>query len=342
MRVAQFPNSILALLPVMEQAFEYEPQLLRLTQAKAVVGEELVQTLWSGYGRLLRVQLAGSAWPSVIVKLIAPPAVDNHPRGWNTQRSHVRKLQSYRVEEAWYKRQHPVRAACRIPQLIGAVRTQHHTMLVLEDLDAAGFHLRKNSVSVQEAKACLQWLAHFHAQHLQASTNDLWSVGTYWHLNTRPDEWAAMPEGPLKQHAAAVDARLTGCQYRTLVHGDAKLANFCFAPNGGVAAVDFQYVGGGCGMKDVAYFISSCFDEAACERYAPQLLDAYFEALAQAVPNGMADFPALEREWRLLYPFAWADFTRFLLGWMPGHWKLHGYSQRMSEQALEELRREGL
>jgi hypothetical protein len=33
------------------------------------------------------------------------------------------------------------------------------------------------------------------------------------------------------------------------------------SPNmeGNVAALDFQYVGGGCGMKDVAFFVDSAF-----------------------------------------------------------------------------------
>ena len=52
------------------------------------------------------------------------------------------------------------------------------------------------------------------------------------------------------------------------MHGDAKLANFLFtSDHSQVAGVDFQYVGGGCGMKDVAYLLS-CLDEDACDTHA--------------------------------------------------------------------------
>ena len=74
-------------------------------------------------------------------------------------------------------------------------------------------------------------------------------------------------------------------------------------------------------MKDVAYFISSCLDEDACERREAELLDLYFSHLERALDaTGRAfDFAALERDWRALYPVAWTDFYRFLRGWSPGH-----------------------
>ena len=74
-----------------------------------------------------------------------------------------------------------------------------------------------------------------------------------------------MQNADLKKAAQGIDKRLQSARFQTLVHGDAKLANFCFSDVGQVAAVDFQYVGKGCGMKDVAYFISSCFNEEDCE-----------------------------------------------------------------------------
>ena len=226
-------------------------------------------------------------------------------------------------------------------------------LLVMEDLDATGFHLRPRNLTDPQVNACLSWLANFHASFLVDATDSskpssadqflLWPVGTYWHLDTRPDEFAAMEEGPLKQAAEKIDAALNNARFQTLVHGDAKLANFCFAEDDRVAAVDFQYVGGGCGMKDVAYFISSCFSDNECEQREQVLLDNYFHQLEAALINRprvqvpSTFFTDIETEWRNLYRFAWADFYRFLAGWSPGHWKMHGYSQRVTQTVLKQL-----
>ena len=165
----------------------------------------------------------------------------------------------------------------------------------------------------------------------------LWPIGTYWHLATRPEEFSAMPAGDLKNAAAAIDGKLNDARFQTLVHGDAKLANFCFSQSNDVAVVDFQYVGGGCGMKDFAYFISSCFSDSECEQRESSLLDAYFGYLRAAISDQKLA-AAVEEEWRMLYPFAWADFYRFLAGWSPGHWKMHRYSESMTEKALRLLK----
>ncbi|MDF3128358.1 phosphotransferase [Kiritimatiellaeota bacterium B1221] len=120
----------------------------------------------------------------------------------------------------------------------------------------------------------------------------------------------------LKAGASAIDHALRTARYQTFVHGDAKLINFCFSADGRVAAVDFQYVGGGCGMLDVAYFLGSCLDERDCETYEKPLLDFYFGHLLYQV--AAEDIEELESEWRGLYAYAWADFHRFLKGWSPG------------------------
>ena len=302
---------------------------------------ESVQTLWSGYGEIFRATLIDGLPHSLIVKHVAPPTDDHHPRGWQSDFATRRKLKSYQVEANWYLHWSKLCTdQCRVPVCYGADQHGHQSWLLLEDLDAAGYPLRYGNLSASQASECLKWLASFHATFLNTQADNLWPIGSYWHLDTRPDEFSAMEEGPLREYAHQIDAMLNHCQFKTLVHGDAKVANFCFAENSAVAAVDFQYIGGGCGMKDVAYFIGSCFDESQCEKYAQSLLDGYFDNLQNALHSqakGFAEFALLEEEWRNLYPVAWTDFHRFLLGWMPTHQKIHRYTEKMTEITLQQI-----
>jgi hypothetical protein len=310
------------------------------TGAHAVQRAEGIQRLWSGYGEIARLWLSGGARTSVIVKRVQPPAAARvRADEQEQQRSHARKLRSYAVEMSFYQR-YASRCsdACRVAHALTCERMEEGWLFVLEDLDAAGFGERRAHLSIAGLRACLRWLAHFHATFLGESPAELWPVGTYWHLGTRPDELARGQDPELRSAAHWLDARLRGAQYRTLLHGDAKVENFCFAADlASVAAVDFQYVGGGCGMQDVAYFFSSCLNARACETQAPALLDYYFQVLQQVLtirrPN--IDAVALEVEWRALYPVAWADFCRFMDGWAPEQNARAGYAGRMTALALE-------
>jgi len=315
--------------------------LLHATGADSARKIETIQSLWSGYGSIDRYDLRGAEQPSIVVKHVCPPDKKHHPRGWNTDRSHQRKLRSYRIESHWYE--HWAKQCsddCRIPVCFALEKNADEVFMALEDLDCNGFPARKSRASVGEMHSCLNWLAHFHAIFMGVKPEGLWKVGTYWHLRTRPDELKAMEKGDLKQAAGVLDKMLNEARYLTFVHGDAKLANFCFSYNGKkVAAVDFQYVGGGCGMKDVAYFISSCLNENECERLEDELLNYYFKSLSQALTQyqPQIDTAAVEAEWRTLYPVAWTDFYRFLKGWSPSHWKIHSYSERLAREVISQL-----
>ena len=314
--------------------------VLKATGSSKISDSAHIQSLWSDYGEIRRYQLKGGVVPSVIVKHIRLPDHNQHPKRWNSDFSHQRKVQSYEVEQYWYAHYASYTTdACRTPQHFASLSTTNEQLLIIEDLDAVGFPIRKHTGDVQlaDVKSCLSWLAYFHAQFMDVEPQGLWPVGTYWHLATRPDEYEAMQHQPLKQAAQAIDAKLKSATHQTIVHGDAKLANFCFGRHGQVAAVDFQYVGKGCGMKDVAYLISSCFDdEADCEQYEQELLDHYFTTLSRALPRA---YPVgqLQEEWIALYKYAWADFYRFLDGWSPGHWKMHAYSERLMQEVIREL-----
>ncbi len=307
--------------------------ILQKTGASSLVEKEIIQELWSGYGKIIRVGLENASLESVVVKHVQLPKSQNHPRGWHTDIGHQRKLKSYGVETKWYQT-YSKHSKARLPKCFGVENYQDETLIILEDLDTAGFPLRKQNVEWEDIDRCLEWLAQFHASFLGKTPNGLWEVGTYWHLDTRPQELDVLEDKTLKNAAAAIDKKLNNCNFKTFVHGDAKLANFCFSKNAEVAGVDFQYVGGGCGMKDVAYFIGSCLNESDCEDLESTILNTYFAYLHKAL--GKTD-EALENEWRPLYRVAWADFHRFLKGWSPGHWKINSYSERITAEVIKNL-----
>ena len=320
---------------------EFKHYLLNVTDAADCEELEVIQSLWSGYGAISRYRLQGSDRQTVVVKHISLGKVKHHPRGWNTDLGHQRKVRSYEVETNWYQNWNgQCTDACRTAKFLGSCTVEEEQWIVLEDLDAE-YPARKQYLELAEVKTCLSWLAHFHAAFLNQEPTGLWEIGTYWHLDTRPEEFEKIQHQELKAKAHQIDEILNGCTYQTVVHGDAKLANFCFSNSGEeVAAVDFQYVGGGCGMKDVAYFLGSCLSSDECQVHTPALLGVYFTELSKAVESRKAeiDVDALEQEWRNMYPVAWTDFTRFMLGWMPTNQKVHGYSLTVMESVLQNLK----
>lgn len=327
----------------------FEDIIKQAAKATAVEECEVIQNLWSGYGKIIRYKVFGAENPdlhSVIVKNVRLPKQTKHPRGWNTDLSHERKVHSYEVETEWYKRYNQAcDDGCRSPHCLALDKAGDEVLMVLEDLDDSGFAERRTSVTMEDIKICLSWLANFHATFVGQRPDGLWESGTYWHLQTRPDELDVLDDIALKDAAQAIDDTLNATHFPSFVHGDAKLANFCFGKDDNgqvkVSGLDFQYVGGGCGMKDVAYFIGSCLYEEDCETYETELLDYYFNELKKALAKHQPAIDANEmtKEWRGLYHYAWADFHRFLKGWSPGHWKINSYSERITREITEKLKR---
>ncbi len=302
---------------------------------------ELIQALWGGYGYLFRAFVSDMPFPSVIVKYIHLPQPSSHPRGWNTPLSHQRKLHSYLVEVNWYQHyaNKHLQSLSPLPQCLYVEQHPEQTLLILEDLHTIGFTQVKTTATSAQINACLTWLGYFHAQYMQVAPEGLWPVGTYWHFDTRPDEYAALTESPLKAAAKLIDLTLKQCPFQTLVHGDAKLANFCFSADNRVAAVDFQYVGQGCGMKDVIMLLSSTLNFNETENVINDYLKHYFTALTQGLTtfNPHISSQAVEQAWRPLYCVAWADFQRFVKGWSVEHVKINPYTEALTTQAIKQL-----
>ena len=277
-----------------------------------------IQSLWGGYGELERVALDDGR--TLVVKSARPPA------GVVEDAAFARKCRSYDVELAFYRG--PAArcdATCRVAALLAARASERAWVLVLEDLDAAGYAERVDEAEGARLDAALGWLAAVHARFLGERVDGLWPVGTYWQLETRRDELAAIEDPALRAIAPRLAEQLRGARFQTLVHGDPKEANFCFGA-AGVAAVDFQYAGGGCGMVDVAYLLYGRADEPADGIDRPRLA-SYFRHLRRALAPGV-DGDALEAEWRALYPIARLDFCRFLAGWRPARWRADARGQR--------------
>ncbi len=289
---------------------------------------ERLQALWSGYGELFRVELVGGLASSAIVKRVTPPTVSA------SHRSDARKRRSYEVETAWYQGYASrCDATCRVARFLGTRIDGDERLVVLEDLDAAGFDRRRRRGDGEDLDRCLAWLASFHARFLGVAPEGLWETGAYWHLGTRPDELEAIEDPELRAAAPRLDELLENARHRTLVHGDAKEENFCFGSRS-VAGVDFHYVGGGCGMKDVAYLLHGRRDSASDQARA---LDTYFAHFRKAAEANDIDAGEVEEEWRALYPIAVADFCRFLAGWAKRHWRTDVEGQRAVAEVLRHL-----
>ena len=100
-----FPTNFLLLLAnsmdEMSMNKHFQEIILKATGAEELYEIEVIQDLWSGYGEIVRVGLTGADMKSVVVKHVKLGQGD-HPRGWNTDLSHQRKLKSYKVETEWY------------------------------------------------------------------------------------------------------------------------------------------------------------------------------------------------------------------------------------------------
>ncbi len=299
---------------------------------------ELIQNLWSGYGELVRLKFLDK---TIIVKHVKLPKISSHPRGWNTDLSHQRKVKSFQVEVNWYKKfSETIDENCRIPKALKCYQNEDEFLIVMEDLSSAGFSSVIFNAYKTHLKSCLSWLANFHAKYMNVRVDIIWEIGTYWHLDTRPEEYELLEDVKLKKFAKSIDEVLKNTKYQTIVHGDAKLANFCFTPEGtSCAAVDFQYVGHGCGMKDIVYFMSSAIEPEVCEKNQEWILDTYFDLLKSALKHYQSNINIedIEEEWRPLFCVAWADFQRFLKGWSPNHFKINSYSDGLTNKALDYL-----
>jgi len=157
----------------------FQDIVTQATNTTSVISTEVIESLWSGYGEIVRVGLSDAQLKSVVLKYITFPTETNHPRGWNTTFSHQRKIKSYDVEMHWYRDwSKQCDDSCRVAKCYVAKDVDDECIIVLEDLDAAGFPDRYSSLDKDGAKLCLSWLANFHALFVNVEPEGLWATGT--------------------------------------------------------------------------------------------------------------------------------------------------------------------
>jgi thiamine kinase-like enzyme len=278
-------------------------------------------SLWAGMGHIYKVTTAASPSIQFVVKHVAAPRNNK-----NQSLGDQRKAESYQVEASFYEKLAPElisKHGITLPQPLHIERDvgkgKNEIVICMSYVENRPLDLYNE----KNFRAVLEWLAKFHASYWGHERVDavvqcvgLQTVGTYWHLDTRPDEHAAMPktgwEGRLKRAARAIDERLKRDPMQCLVHGDTKDANILMHADGTYTMCDFQYCGKGPPSKDLAYF----FYSSVSPEDEHDALTFYLATLRRYLPQG-AGAPTLE-DLITSVELAYCDLYRFLSGW--GFW----------------------
>lgn len=279
------------------------------------VSSQSIARLWAGMGNIYRVHCP-SIQQSLIVKYIRPRLSSKLSIG------DQRKLDSYHVEAYFYEDHAQRLIDDHKVQLPKPYKVERHTenpknpliIICMSPLQDPGYNFGDN---VHEK--VVNWMARFHAATWQAPPEKLQAVGTYWHLDTRPDEWDRISrkgwEGRLKLAARAIDERLKRDPLQCWVHGDTKDANILQYDAERLSFCDYQYVGRGPPTKDLAYYFCS---SGVSDREQSKLLGLYFEILSRYLEEQGIDPLPTRQQLDDSYELACADYCRFMAGW--GYW----------------------
>jgi len=180
--------------------------------------------------------------------------------------------------------------------------------LVFDDLHPASPGVQAHGCTVDAARASLVNLAGLHGPRW----NDPTLLDLEFVSRSTPDTAEFVGEiyrGANEQFADRYRGRLGDADLATMrdvgdalatwqmmrpepyavVHGDYRLDNLMFSPDGRVTALDWQTVSVAPAARDVAYFLGTCLEPGLRRTHERELLDAYLGALAS---HGVGDYGA--------------------------------------------------
>lgn len=207
------------------------------------VVESKLCSLWAGYGSIkcLTLKTDDGAVKKLICKVVSPPN--------DSGIAHERKVKSYLVEIELYRISSLMKkAGISIADIF--FLESHPTgkaTLLMSDLRVLYPISGDGGLDWFKTVAAIDWLAKFHAFHMERSeslTNEnLWYEGCYWRLDTRLKEYedigsdwdrlknSAFVIADLLKNGTHVESNGFSYPYKTLVHGDFKSPNLQFARN---------------------------------------------------------------------------------------------------------------
>ena len=182
-----------------------------------------------------------------------------------------------------------------------SAKSTRRYVLVIEDIADARPPTQQLGGSLDDARTALEVLARFHAANwmrsdVAESYPHIWSVDTVpkvgqaSYLRNRSEFVERFGPGladGMLDRLDAIQERIPelctelGAEPWTLLHGDYRLDNVLFRPNGDTVVLDFQGMATGRPAVDVAYFITTALTAEHREEEA-RLLQTYHDALVAA------------------------------------------------------------
>lgn len=287
-------------------AKQADPNVHSITSIKSIA------RLWAGMGSIEWIKCNDGI--SMVAKKILCP----NPRSFGDKR----KAASYAVEANFYSLYANNLGVICCRGLNSVDDGKGNITILMTPLP----HRTLTYMAGETAVAAIRSVARLHAyfwgnsKSTAAVKSGLAPQGTYWYLDTRPDEYDSMSkhglEGKLRRTARHIDEALKDHPYQTVVHGDLKACNMSESDDPKyVTFVDFQYVGKACPTKDLAYLFVCGMDDFD-EDQEEGMLRLYTKELKErgVGSDSEAPLPTLDGLKKAM-DLAYCDLYRWMCGW---------------------------